>query len=553
MAKRHTIRTIRLSNDVYDNMQRNLHSIKLEIVRLGTAEQIKRGSFGCKWRTAKALENKIVAVLCMQDKCRGWRDYILPNTPIQSDNGLWRYAIIKNDGTITNWTIKNGTSAIAERLRCLYEYSCFVHYHQTIKFCTACGSAPRREDGKCPNGSMARRTPMLCSRCGEVIRTKIERERCLCKKCRSNYVNYRFGYHDWREAPRFSLPKRRETFLHMGYELEMHSRLEDDSESTYDSGTTGWLTKEIGMIINTDVFEPAWHFETDGSLKNHGIECISEPLTLQKHYFSMPKVKEALDFATNNGAYINSGCGLHVHIDRRFFGTHSQFASLKLAYMMTNFRNYLDKISGRTATSYCEPIEIEKNEDVINSYNKLSISTHHHTAINICNANTIEIRIFKSTFNVDILMMYLDLVNAFAKIAKEKSYDYIGRMKFEAVAKWITYRETIDAIKSRFDESDAKVVKKLYKTYETYHKNATVNTKPKVIEEKDDVVEDEQERDNQRMQEIMRFARGVRVDAQPTISVEVPTFTYTQEEIEDMRNRIMMDYTDLTAEQEIVF
>lgn len=174
----------------------------------------------------------------------------------------------------------------------------------------------------------------------------------------------------------------------------------------------------------------AFWLTQDGSL-NNGVEVTSMPCTLDYHVSS--GLWEAVrDTATAHGyrSHDTSTCGLHIHVNRGFFGKSGlvqDAAAYKLTRLMQRFERQLTTFARRrdnhwcaygTTTDYTKtPV---KNTSLLSKAADLK-SCHrytHNKALNLQHSQTFEFRIFKGTLRVETLYASLALVNGLAHVVK---------------------------------------------------------------------------------------------------------------------------------------
>ena len=458
-TKRHIMRPFKIRQDILEKfMAENYFGVEFCAIKLADENAIKRGSYGMRPSDIKRLANKYVFTIVVMDRIK-WGELLPSGTP---NDGYYRHIVLDSKGNLIKGSIKNASGAVANVIG-------GVWYTPPLgtNMCTACGRLSTLN--YCPN-SIIRQQIATCVYCGEALHGRQQKRIRVCPYCAAKNANVRHAYHDWGYAPVFSNPKERNKKLHLGYELELHTRLEDyaDWDDSESDNTVAYATRKIGESINKDVYRPFWHFEADGSLNNHGIECISEPLIISAHKKSMAEVQKALDIAVENDCYVNERAGVHIHIDREWFNGHDKLGSLKIAYLLNEFSPEINCFAGRHQTSYCSRSSIKKDDDVLQSWTKLCNNGGHHSAVNICNASTIEFRIWASTTRVEDLMMYIDFTQALAKIAKFKSYETLANIKFEEVGKYLVYRSSIDIMEMR--GLPMSVAKELRRRFDETHK-----------------------------------------------------------------------------------
>lgn len=263
-----------------------------------------------------------------------------------------------------------------------------------------------------------------CHRCGEYFFPKdgIEtREgRWLCDEC--SKFKFVTPYHHYYPKIEFFGDNKNNSVPYLGLELEV----DFGGESDRNAGI-------VSDILNKNkIFGYCSH---DGSLSN-GFEIITQPATMEyhnsiKHIYSdlMNKLKD-LKYSSHN----TTTCGLHVHFNRSFFGENDTRNLSKFIFLTEKFWNEIIVFSRRPEhrmERYAKKISPIPITEYINMGNKSGDHDYHYYSVNIANRDTIELRTFKGTLNVDTLLATLQLVNNMAIVAKEKTLSELQNIKFE--------------------------------------------------------------------------------------------------------------------------
>lgn len=212
---------------------------------------------------------------------------------------------------------------------------------------------------------------------------------------------------------------------HIGMELEVHNSSgveECDAESVYDS---------LGDYVV---------FEEDGSI-DPGFEIITRPASLDYHLSRKEDWEKASKYLVENGyrSHDTSCCGLHTHIDRKYFGTSSyaqQLAESKFLFIFMKHWESLAKCSRRRDFYWCQKNPCHDIEDIVSAskdYDKKRYHFGHNVAVNIQNRETIELRIWKGTLNVDTIEATLRLANRLAWVVKYVSVIRLSQMTWEEI------------------------------------------------------------------------------------------------------------------------
>ena len=182
---------------------------------------------------------------------------------------------------------------------------------------------------------------------------------------------------------------------HFGVELEI------DEGDTVNSNAQKLLD-----IANKDAEN--LYIKTDGSL-DEGLKLVTHPMTLEYHLNEMPWV-EVLRKARSMGylSHAAGTCGLHVHISRLAFGcTYEQqeAAIARLLYFVEKFWAELLRFSRRTQSQMNRwaaryGIRLTPSEQINHAKNSCA---GRYTAVNLTNADTVEIRMFRGTLKLNTL------------------------------------------------------------------------------------------------------------------------------------------------------
>jgi hypothetical protein len=167
----------------------------------------------------------------------------------------------------------------------------------------------------------------------------------------------------------------------------------------------------------------------DGSLAD-GFEIVSHPATLAFHLIEagwdeVLRRAEKLGYTSHD----NARCGLHVHVDRDFWGESVQdqeIGELKLLIFFERFWNEIVKFSRRTQRQiekYCARYETENLETA-----KRRNGDCRYFALNFQNSNTIEIRIFRGTLKLQTFFATLEFVHHLCYYLKEKTPQELQRI-----------------------------------------------------------------------------------------------------------------------------
>lgn len=196
------------------------------------------------------------------------------------------------------------------------------------------------------------------------------------------------------------------------------------------------------------------YIKTDGSL-HEGMELVTHPMTLDYHMDDMPW-PELLQTVIDEGyrSHQTNTCGLHVHISREAFGESDmaqELAIARLLYFTEKFWSELLKFSRRTeqqinrwAARYGMKLS---PRDVMKSAKDSDAG--RYTAINLTNAETIEVRLFRGTLKLNTLLATLQMVNAMCDVALSLSDEELQALSWHDFLDRLSEPELIQYLKER--------------------------------------------------------------------------------------------------------
>lgn len=157
--------------------------------------------------------------------------------------------------------------------------------------------------------------------------------------------------------------------------------------------------------------------KTDSSL-NHGVEFVTQPMTLRAHKLMNWEALQNKGFYAWNA----STAGMHVHLPKSYFTTTQLWLFLKLYQnLWTSEKDYFNWLAGRAENSWAKrqmPFrDLAVNNLLAVASTKWDDRRDRYSALNFLNAYTIELRFFRSNTNIDGLLSRLEFVQA--------TYDFV--------------------------------------------------------------------------------------------------------------------------------
>jgi hypothetical protein len=171
----------------------------------------------------------------------------------------------------------------------------------------------------------------------------------------------------------------------------------------------------------------------DDSSLNSGFEIVSHPMSIDYHLNVMPW-GEIIDAALKNKwrSHDTQTCGMHVHVNRNYFGSTIQSQDLNIAKLLILVNNIWDQmiaLSRREECHWAHKVKLNiKSTDtrrIIADKAKACANSGRYQAINLTNWNTIEFRTFKGTLQIDTFRGTLDLVNTLCRYARGHSLNSV--------------------------------------------------------------------------------------------------------------------------------
>lgn len=301
-------------------------------------------------------------------------------------------------------------------------------------------------------GSCTDNNAFRCEECGEYYSWDYESNNSyICDNCYKRYCEdneeYIWDYHT-KPNPIFHETKSESEMNiinpYIGIELEIDKGGRDN-----DNAGNIW---EVAYGTRDNSIEPTLLYMKDDGSINNGFEIISQPCTYNYHIESFPWggiMSEAKDMGYRS--HDTSTCGLHMHINRNFFGNDStsQHAVIaRIVYFCEMFYDEIVKFSRRKAgqlhwtKSYCNSHNINpktkyKNpSDIQKGYRDYRDDCDRYRIVNLNNTNTIEFRIFRGTLKYSTFKATLQFVQTLCILAKNMSDEVWFSMDFSGLVNW---------------------------------------------------------------------------------------------------------------------
>ena len=262
-----------------------------------------------------------------------------------------------------------------------------------------------------------------CERCDNTYSEDLYGGDGLCERCYNRNIS---GLHEYGWTPILTYygitpgHYTRNTPL-LGIELETDS---GEDRRAY-----------VQALSELDGFNERFWMTKDSSL-NNGVEITSHPMTLAYHEEIVEMYRAFYTVARRYG-YVshNSGnCGLHVHVNREFFGQNKAVqdaGGYKMLRALQRFERQFTIFSRRQNNDWCgyrtrEDFTPKKKaghieysmRDMLRKANTASANYEHSQCLNFQHGQTFEFRIFRGTLKTETLFACFGLVNGLCHTAK---------------------------------------------------------------------------------------------------------------------------------------
>ena len=322
-------------------------------------------------------------------------------------------------------------------------------YHQ----CEDCGDWCRDRDMRCDGIWVCDycydESWYTCDGCGCLVRADDVHEidgYNYCEACAEEMESATI--HDYSYKPYPDFHHTQEDFtngtpLYMGVELEVDKGQDPEK-----------LAEELQVNV------PEIYCKHDGSLDD-GVEIVSHPCTLAYHMNELNWEwirKKCCEYGfTSHDA---GTCGLHVHVNRNFFGNTQTEIDLNIAkaVLLVNrfWESHMIPFSRRTeeqlnhwASKNEITLEDDDNDATLASKARDLRNKGRYYAVNLRNANTIEFRLFRGTLKASTFNATLQFVDTLCRFAKKLNINDINKTTWEDIFRDVDYPDLIDYLTKR--------------------------------------------------------------------------------------------------------
>lgn len=160
----------------------------------------------------------------------------------------------------------------------------------------------------------------------------------------------------------------------------------------------------------------------DSSLKDKGLggfEIVSAPATYKRHLKEWEQFFATYQEKSLLSSFFTDSCGMHVHVSKDSLST-LQIGKIVSFICHPNNRRFIRQVAQRSSNKYNNFTISKKVSDVPFFKRSIGANTQpawirqemHHTAVDIQNPHTVEIRIFKGTLKKEAFFKNIEFVAA---------------------------------------------------------------------------------------------------------------------------------------------
>lgn len=268
-----------------------------------------------------------------------------------------------------------------------------------------------------------------------------------------------YGYHmyncepDFEWTPRHVGSRPRTTPLYIGVELEITGAGTNEDNAVAVTTAMGFPCNQSYDIVCSQ----------DGSI-GPGFEIITQPATMEYHK-SKYKWAEGMEKAEALNYYSHDGgaCGLHFHVNRKYFEDAMDNPEEALMVLLVNNADWLKRFSRRQNFSYCNfPDDLSKfyayqyrtaEQPRLQERMRylVNISCSHGCAMNFAGNATIEFRFCRGTLKYSTFIASMQLISMMCYVAKKFRIEQVASVGFgwfKQYAKTMGYTEFLEYTKS---------------------------------------------------------------------------------------------------------
>ena len=200
--------------------------------------------------------------------------------------------------------------------------------------------------------------------------------------------------------------------------IELETEVKDPSEANVKAKLI-----EIDELLGEDVL-----MKRDGSLQN-GIEIVTKPLLKESQYLLWEK------FLTKRPkgliSWDSSRCGLHIHVSRASLSDDTIAKAVCFVNASGN-KKFMYVLAGRKDNNYSR-FKAKTAENAM-------LATARHEAINLCNRDTIEFRLFKGTLKKESVYKNIEFCDALLDFCQQEGLELNQAISRAAFVRFVRHQ-----------------------------------------------------------------------------------------------------------------
>lgn len=218
-------------------------------------------------------------------------------------------------------------------------------------------------------------------------------------------------------------------------------------------------------LAEIETYDDEFYMKHDGSLEDVGIEIVSHPATLSYH-LNRFQWKEVFSTAKKFGykSHDAGTCGLHVHVSRAYLAAdengvtsedREELNTAKIILFVEKHWDEMVRFSRRDSVQLnrwakCPESTITPEDEIGNIKDKLyNLTYDRYQAVNLCNSNTIEFRLFRGTLNLNTFKATLEFVQLLCDYCKEHNLKEVLDSSWDDLISWREYPELATYLEER--------------------------------------------------------------------------------------------------------
>lgn len=250
-------------------------------------------------------------------------------------------------------------------------------------------------------------------------------------ECHEQDDNQNIHRYDWQPRGGFTFHGKDPHDLYLGFELEVESngndicyhaeRLRDMLETTMNRG----------------------YLKYDGSLDD-GFEIVSQPHTLSELHENFPWGLIVDLQQAGFRSWDTDTCGIHVHVSKRAFGWDAtrriqegrvEAHALRFLKLIYDNDRHVRRLAGRSSDQWAS---FDDKRKLIPKVKRGYQSNARYSAVNVSNAYTFEVRVFRGSMRVERIKANLEFVHACVEYTRNLSVSPNNNtLQWSRFRKWI--------------------------------------------------------------------------------------------------------------------